>query len=350
MVSAEIWARYSKLTCCGKGVYGKVYKAIRKDDMMLQSSNPTLVAIKKTKIDPSEGVSATSLREIMALEATRGHPFIITLYERLYTPTAIWMVLEFCEQDLHSLIRTRRIGLDMNEVKHITLQLLLVLVEFRKHNILHRDLKPANIMVKRHPVTGLTEIRVIDFGLCRINKAGGCGSVTPFSPEVQTVLYRAPELFLQPRMQVGEDLNDPTKRYKEVKAYSDSVDVWSVGCILAEALNGSPLFIGTSELNVIQKIVNTLGKLPTQTACGAFDDKQMDEMYVNFAGGNSSNLYLVVPRLRAEGQEEGLNLLQDMLKYNPKERVDALDAIQHAWFEDIGKLEPYMSLIEPWIL
>jgi cyclin-dependent kinase-like len=106
------------------------------------------------------------------------------------------------------------------------------------HNIIHRDIKPENLLLSANGV-----IKVCDFGFARGLKKEENFMYTDY---VSTRWYRAPELL------VG-DAN-----------YNKSVDIWAIGCILAEISNGMPLFPGDSDLQTLELILKTIGNKLTE--------------------------------------------------------------------------------------
>mmetsp|Transcript_41932 Transcript_41932/g.164318 ORF Transcript_41932/g.164318 Transcript_41932/m.164318 type:complete len:119 (-) Transcript_41932:385-741(-) len=86
---------------------------------------------------------------------------------------------------------------------------------------MHRDLKPQNILVSED-----CRIKIADFGLGRVFSA----QEGHYTEQIVTLRYRSPEVLL------GTD------------GYSTAVDIWSVGCILAEMITGTPVFMGDSEI------------------------------------------------------------------------------------------------------
>jgi cyclin-dependent kinase 2 len=107
-------------------------------------------------------------------------------------------------------------------------QILLAVNHAHMHCVMHRDLKPQNILVD----ASHTAVKVADFGLAR-------SFLPPFkayTDKVVTLWYRAPELLMG------------------VNSYSTAIDMWSVGCILAEMLNREPLFRAESEIGLLHKV------------------------------------------------------------------------------------------------
>lgn len=119
------------------------------------------------------------------------------------------------------------------EVKSLMLMILQGVAHCHRNNIIHRDLKPANLLLSR---TGI--IKIADFGLARTH----FGHVQrPYSHQVATRWYRAPELLFGARL------------------YDSGVDIWAVGTILAELLNHSPLFPGQNDIDQLYCVSSILG-------------------------------------------------------------------------------------------
>jgi len=287
--------RYQKLEKIGEGTYGVVYKA--KDRVSGQ-----IVALKRIRLDAEdEGIPSTAIREISLLKELR-HPNIVRLFDVVHTEKKLTLVFEYLDQDLKKYLDVCEGGLDPTILKAFLFQLITGVAYCHHHRVLHRDLKPQNLLINREG-----ELKLADFGLAR---AFGI-PVRSYTHEVVTLWYRAPDVLLGSRH------------------YSTPVDIWSIGCIFAEMTNGTPLFTGTSERTQLDTIFRHLGTPDESTFPGI---SQLPDWRSDFpAYSPPSSLNALVPNL----EEEGVNLLQCMLTFDPAKRITAQDARKHPYFRDI---------------
>jgi cell division cycle 2-like protein len=162
------------------------------------------------------------------------HPNIVNLKEIVVTPSfnSVFMVMEYVEHDLKTLLDNMTSAFQIGEIKTIMLQLLSAIDFLHSNWIVHRDLKTSNLLMNNRG-----QVKVADFGLAR-SFGSPLGRMTQL---VVTLWYRAPELLM------GE-----TK-------YNSAIDIWSIGCIFAELLNKDPLFKGRGEMDQMAKIMGLLG-------------------------------------------------------------------------------------------
>jgi cell division cycle 2-like protein len=201
-----------------------------------------IVALKQIKmLKCMEGFPITTLREVSLLLQLK-HDNILNVHEVVVSPKGqVFMVSEFVDNDLRALLE-KNYRFSQSEVKCLVHQLLSAMACAHTHWILHRDLKTANLLYSNRG-----QMKVADFGLARLF-GEPCDKLTP---TVVTLHYRAPELLL-------------TGDSKPIK-YGPEIDMWSVGCILAELLLGRVLMRATGELEQINCIFRTLGT-PTESS------------------------------------------------------------------------------------
>nr|XP_005892453.1 PREDICTED: cyclin-dependent kinase 10 isoform X3 [Bos mutus] len=199
-----------------------------------------------------DGVPISSLREITLLLRLR-HPNIVELKEVVVGNhlESIFLVMGYCEQDLASLLENMPTPFSEAQVKCIMLQVLRGLQYLHRNFIIHRDLKVSNLLM-----TDKGCVKTADFGLAR---AYGI-PVKPMTPKVVTLWYRAPELLLGTTTQ------------------TTSIDMWAVGCILAELLAHKPLLPGTSEIHQVDLIVQLLGT-PSENIWPGFSQLPLASQY-----------------------------------------------------------------------
>jgi cyclin-dependent kinase len=290
--------RYQKMEKVGEGTYGVVYKA--KD-----RTTGDILALKKIRLEAEdEGIPSTAIREISLLKELQ-HPNIVRLYDVVHTERKLTLVFEFLDQDLKKYLDVCENGMEPSITKWFLFQLLQGIAFCHFHRVLHRDLKPQNLLLNREG-----ELKLADFGLAR---AFGI-PVRSYTHEVVTLWYRAPDVLLGSRK------------------YSTPVDIWSVGCIFAEMVNGRPLFAGTSDTDQLDRIYRGLGspdekKYPGITELPSYDP---NPAVIYPAPADFSNL---VPGLASD--THGLDLLGRFLCYDPAKRISAADAMKHPYFEDI---------------
>lgn len=291
--------QYEKLEKVGEGTYGVVYKA--------QDSAGEIYALKTIRLEAEdEGIPSTAIREISLLKELQ-HPNIVRLCDVIHTERKLTLVFEYLDQDLKKLLDMTENGLDPATTKSFLYQLLKGVEYCHVHRVLHRDLKPQNLLINREGA-----LKLADFGLAR---AFGI-PVRSYTHEVVTLWYRAPDVLMGSRK------------------YSTPVDIWSVGCIFAEMVNGRPLFPGNTDSDQLIKIFKTLGTPNTDiwpTLVELPDWKP--EIYL------TQHLYQATPwpTIVPNTDDVGCDLLQAMLKYHPDRRIAGGQAMKHEYFATVSE-------------
>ncbi|KAL1916510.1 uncharacterized protein VTP21DRAFT_5701 [Calcarisporiella thermophila] len=287
---------YEKLNKIEEGAYGVVYRARNKE-------TGEIVALKRLKLEKERnGFPVTSLREIHTLLLAK-HPNIVDVKEIVVGKdlTQIFIVMEFVEHDLRSLMEGMRTPFLQSEIKTLMLQLLSAVALLHENWFVHRDLKTSNLLMNNRGM-----IKVADFGLAR--KYGS--PLGPMTQLVVTLWYRSPELLLG------------------AKEYSTAVDMWSVGCIFGELVNKEPLFPGKSEIDQLNKIFQLLG-VPNEEIWPGWS-KLPNAQNVSFVKQSYNYLRTRFPYLT----NKGLDLLSGLLTYDPEKRMTAEEALKHPYFSE----------------
>ena len=323
--------RFNKLERLGDGTYGVVYKAQSR-------ATRDVVALKRMNIAPEEeGVPATTLREIALLKELH-HGNVVTLIDLMFEAPKLTLVFEYCEWDLKKYMDGKGQPLSLDEIKHFLRQLLEGIAYLHQRSVVHRDLKPQNLLIcdlnneeKHVPPTdeqlksrrpGDLALKLADFGLARIEGI----PVKKYSHEAVTLWYRSPDVIMGSTN------------------YGLPVDMWSVGCIFAEMASGVPLFNARTDQDQLLRMFKILGSPTRETwpsmstypmARTMFQDKPgMDAQYPPALEeyARTHNVDRIGP--------EGLDLLQRFLKYEPSQRITAMEALNHPFFHGMPPSVP----------
>nr|GLL37111.1 cell division control protein 2 homolog D [Ipomoea trifida] len=296
---------FEKLEKVGEGTYGKVYRA-------RERATGKIVALKKTRLhEDEEGVPPTTLREISLLRMLSRDPHIVRLIDvkqgqNKEGKTVLYLVFEYMDTDLKKFLRSfRQTGesIPPMTIKSLLYQLCKGVAFCHGHGVLHRDLKPHNLLMDRKT----SMLKIADLGLARSFTL----PIKKYTHEILTLWYRAPEVLLG------------------ATHYSTAVDMWSVGCIFAELVTQQAIFAGDSELQQLLHIFRLLGTPNEQVWPGVSKLVNWHE----YPQWKPQPLSSSVPNL----DENGLNLLAEMLHYEPSRRISAKKAMEHPYFDDLDK-------------
>jgi cell division cycle 2-like protein len=295
---------FKKLNKINEGTYGVVYRArdIRSGE---------IVALKKVKMERErDGFPMSALREMNVLLSLQ-HPCVVNVKEVVVGSNLddIFMVMEYMEHDLKGFMESMKQPFSLSEVKSLMLQLLEGVSYLHDNWVLHRDLKTSNLLLNNKG-----DLKICDFGMAR-----QYGSpLKTYTHMVVTLWYRAPELLLG------------------AKKYTTAVDMWSVGCIMAELLAKEPLFRGKSEIDQLDKIFRTLGT-PNEKIWPDF--VTLPGVKCNFVKRPFNKFREKFPAVSFSGRptlsEAGFDLINRLLTYDPDKRISSEEALNHEWFREM---------------
>ncbi|XP_060067866.1 mitogen-activated protein kinase 1-like [Ylistrum balloti] len=297
----HVGPRYVELQYIGEGAYGMVVSAI-------DTTTPKRERVAIKKISPFEHQTycQRTLREIKILTRFR-HENVINIQNILHQDNLesmkdVYIVQCLMETDMYKLLKTQQLSND--HVCYFLYQILRGLKYIHSANVLHRDLKPSNLLLNT-----TCDLKVCDFGLARVAdpEHDHTGFLTEY---VATRWYRAPEIMLNS------------------KGYTNPVDVWSVGCILAEMLVNRPLFPGKHYLDQLNHILGVLGSPETDDLNCIINEKARG--YIKTLPHKTKMPWC---RLFPNADSKALDLLERMLTFNPHKRITVEQALEHPYLE-----------------
>ncbi|XP_026646154.1 mitogen-activated protein kinase 12 isoform X1 [Zonotrichia albicollis] len=264
----------------------------------------TKVAIKKLyRPFQSELFAKRAYRELRLLKHMK-HENVIGILD-VFTPDVtlekfndFYLVMPFMGTDLSKIMKHEKLTED--RIQFLVYQMLKGLKYIHSSGIIHRDLKPGNLAVNED-----CELKILDFGLARHTDSEMTGYVV-------TRWYRAPEVILN------------------WMHYTQTVDIWSVGCIMAEMITGRPLFKGNDHLDQLTEIMKITGT-PTQ------------DFVQKLHSQDAKNYIKSLPKVQKKdfasilkyANPLAVNLLEKMLVLDAEKRVTAAEALLHPYFEPI---------------
>lgn len=291
--------RYRDLVYIGEGAYGMVCSAT-------DTVTGERVAIKKISPFEHQTYCQRTLREIKILTRFH-HENIIDIRDMINAPSVeemkdVYIVQGLMETDLFKLLKTQPLSTD--HICYFTYQILRGLKYIHSANVLHRDLKPSNLLLNTN-----CDLKICDFGLARIAdpKHTHAGILTEY---VATRWYRAPEIMLNS------------------KAYTKAIDMWSVGCILAEMLGRRALFPGKHYLEQLNLILSVIGT-PSEEDLECIHNEKA-RMYIKSLQYSPK---IPFDALYQSADPRALDLLDKMLIFNPERRITVEEALAHPFLE-----------------
>ncbi|XP_015580183.2 probable serine/threonine-protein kinase At1g09600 [Ricinus communis] len=219
---------YEKLEKIGQGTYSSVYKARELD-------TGKIVAMKKVRFMNMDPESVRFMAREIHILRKLDHPNVMKL-EGIVTSRmsgSLYLVFQYMEHDLAGLAAKPGIKFSESQIKCYMQQLLHGLEHCHSRGVLHRDIKGSNLLIDDKGV-----LKIGDFGLATLYQPDQNQALTS---RVVTLWYRAPELLLG------------------ATEYGVAIDMWSVGCILAELFAGKPIMPGRTEVEQMHKIFKLCG-------------------------------------------------------------------------------------------
>ena len=308
VINDHIAYRYEILQVIGKGSFGQVCLCF---DHKLKE-NIAIKIIRNQSRFHKQGRIET--RILSTLKSSTASSHTVEMLNYFLFRKHICIVFELLGSNLYELQKLNNFrGFSSRFIQKISIQLMQCLSDLKLQKIIHCDLKPENILTR---LGKKTEIKVIDFGAsCFINEK--------IHAYIQSRFYRAPEIVL--------GIN-----------YTESIDVWSAGCILAELASGFPLFPAESEMELLVSIVEVKG-LPDE----ALLDRAVKKKNFFEAG-----ILKGLNGLKGKKRVPGSRPLDGILKGFDLKFVDFVESKEYlgciCWAPE-NRINPSQALEHPWI-
>ncbi|WVQ77457.1 hypothetical protein IAR50_007143 [Cryptococcus sp. DSM 104548] len=299
--------RYEVGGILGKGSFGQVVQC---RDHKTGKSVAVKIIRNKKRFHTQALVEVKILQQLVEWDPDNKH-FMVRMTDHFSFRNHLCIVTELLSINLYELIKANQFaGFSPVLIRRFTTQMLASLQLMRSHRIVHCDLKPENILLCHPAKSG---IKVIDFG-------SSCLETEKVYTYIQSRFYRSPEVIL--------GMN-----------YAMAIDMWSLGCILAELYTGVPIFPGENEHEQLACIMEVLG---------------VPDRYIVEKASRRKNFFDATgaprPFVNAKGRRRrpGSKTLVGVLKCDDELFVDFISKCL-TWDPD-KRLKPQPAMRHPWIL
>ncbi|KAK3945823.1 hypothetical protein QBC46DRAFT_61285 [Diplogelasinospora grovesii] len=295
--------RYEIIDVLGKGSFGQVVRCI-------DHKTGVLVAVKiirnKKRFHQQALVEVNILQKLREWDPKNKYS-MVNFTHSFYFRGHLCISTELLDMNLYEFIKSNNFrGFSLKLIRRFTKQMLSSLNLLKQHKVIHCDLKPENILL-RHPLH--SEIKVIDFG-------SSCFENEKVYTYIQSRFYRSPEVILG-------------------MTYGMPIDMWSLGCILAELYTGVPIFPGENEQEQLACIMEVFGPPEKHLIEKStrkklfFDSMGKPRLTVSSKGRRRRPSSKTLQQVLKCDDEPFLDFLSRCLRWDPDRRMKPDEAIRH---------------------
>lgn len=288
--------RFTSLQYIDEGAFGMICSAF-------DNRSSRRVVIKKISPFFNGSNGSKALTEIMILSCFE-HDNIVNILDIVAAPTLrdiqdLYIILPLMETDLNKLLKSRH--LSGEQVRLVLYQILRGLKYIHSANVIHFDLRPANILVNSD-----CSVKICDFGLSLI--------ITPTQTQSDKYFYTSARGYRAPETMLGTSF------------ISKAVDIWSVGCILAEMISNRQFITGKNDFDELSSIIKIVGS-PSSEDLLSITEEPIKRHIRSLGHKCKVPLYQIFPN----AEQVALDLLDRMITFSPSERIAIKDALCHSF-------------------
>ncbi|CDH59430.1 kinase-like protein [Lichtheimia corymbifera JMRC:FSU:9682] len=298
--------RYEVLDVLGSGAFGQVVRCF---DHKIGHMVAVKIIRNDKRVHTQAVVEINVLADLVRWDPQDKH-HNVRMLDHFYFRKHLCITFECLSINLYDLLKDNQFrGLRMGLIRRFAAQVLDSLVLLHEHGLIHCDLKPENVLLL-DPTR--SAVKVIDFG-------GSCFENKRVYTYIQSRFYRAPEVMLG-------------------IAYTTAIDIWSLGCILAELHTGNPLFSGNTEQEQISYIMEIQGIPDKRLLEGASRRQHFFDIHGHpkIPASNNGKRYQrpgskTLAQVLGSTDMQFNDFIDRCIQWDPAKRLTAKDALQHAW-------------------